>query len=291
MLNPRGIGDNVNAEINYAAEEAERLRGEYGETVRTVIELEARGAAMPEVFQNDADKSAAASLIKDMRDAGKRIEGFRELEKQPYFRRSQGVDQFFFGLADRLFRRNRKDRPGMADSLQESLTAYDTKNLREEQERRRREAEEAARLQREAEEVAAKAAAEAEERRLAAERARTPATTAAKQEAAQQAEEAASTTNVAAQIAADAATQARLDTYARPAEIMRQRGDDGVLTTMKRENYAEVTDEALLDKAALWPFIPIEAKEKALRAWAKTTGFRQQMEGAAIGDRPRSVVR
>jgi len=291
MLNPRGLGDNQPTEVNYAAEEAERLRRDYAETARTVDELQARFDTMPEEITSDEEKAQVAALIKDMRDASKRLEGYRELEKMPFFRRSQGVDQFFFGLADRLFRRNRKDRPGAADTLQDRLTVYDTKLLRAEQEKRRREAEEAARIAR------AKAAAEeearrkAEEARLAAERARKPDTAAAKAEAARQAEEAASAASVDRLVAQDVADAARIETYSRPAEIMRQRGDDGILTTMARENYAEVLDEALLDKAALWPFISIDAKEKALRAWARNTGFRQQMAGAAIGDRPKSRVR
>ena len=65
----------------------------------------------------------------------------------------------------------------------------------------------------------------------------------------------------------------------------------GVLTTMARENYAEIENAALLDKEKLWPFIALEAKEKALRMWAKTTGYGEQMSGAAIGNRPKSVVR
>ena len=72
---------------------------------------------------------------------------------------------------------------------------------------------------------------------------------------------------------------------------MRNRGADGTLTTMARENYAEIVDEAQLDKIALWPFISLDAKEKALRQWAKTTGHSKQMSGAAIGSRSKSVVK
>lgn len=289
MLN-RGIGDNI-AEINYAAEEAERLSRDYAETVRTVDELEVRFNFMPAEIANQAEKDKVAALIKDMRDANKRVEGFRELEKQPHFRRSQGVDGFFFRLSERLFRRDRKDQPGAADTLQQRLTAYDSRILLAEQERRRLEAQEAERIARQKIEAQMKAEREAEAARLAAARARKAETTAAKTEAAQQAQAAASEAAVQSQIAADQADAARMDTYARPAEIMRQRGESGVMTTMARENYAEVIDEALLDKAALWPFISIDAKEKALRAWARNTGHRQQMAGAAIGDRPKSQVR
>ena len=226
-----------------------------------------------------------------MRDADKRVEGLREIEKTPYLRRGQGVDQFFGRLAERLFRRNKKDRPGAADTLQDRLTAYDTKKLREEQERRRKEAEEAARIAREETARAAQAAREAEEARLAAERARKPETTAAKAAVADLAEQQAFAAGLAASAAADQAEAAYVETLAKPAELMRNRGADGTLTTMARENYAEIVDEAQLDKIALWPFISLDAKEKALRQWAKTTGHSKQMSGAAIGSRSKSVVR
>lgn len=287
---PPRIGDNTDS-IDYAKVEVDRLANEYAETGRSVETLLSEFDMAPVVIENDAQKGVVASLIKRMRDAGKRIEGIRELEKEPHFRRGQGVDQFFNGLADRLLRRDRKNRPGAGDVLQQRLTDYDTKILLAEQERRRKEAAEAARIQREKDEAARKAAAEAEEKRLAAERARKPETTAAKQEAAAQAEEAASSAKIDAAVAADQAEAAYVDTLAKPADIMRNRGADGTLTTMARENYAEVEDATKLDKESLWPFISLDAKEKALRQWARTTGYRQQMAGAAIGDRPKSVVR
>ena len=41
----------------------------------------------------------------------------------------------------------------------------------------------------------------------------------------------------------------------------------------------------------LWPGYSMDAKEKAVRAWAKNTGYLIQMEGATIGKRPKSIVR
>jgi membrane protein involved in colicin uptake len=290
-MNTSRIGDNTGAEINYASEEVERLSRDYAETSRSVETLLNRYESAPAEIRDDTEKSVVATLIKDMRDADKRIEGLREIEKQPHLRRGQGVDQFFGRLAERLFRRNKKDRPGAADSLNERLTAYDTKKLREEQERRRKEAEEAQRKAREEATRAAELAKQAEETRLAAERARKPETTAAKTAVADLAAEQASAAQIEAAAALDLAEAAYVDTLAKPAEIMRERLDGGVLTTMARENYAEIVDESQLDKAMLWPFISLDAKEKALRAWAKTTGHGKQMAGAAIGNRPKSVVR
>ena len=289
VITPR-IGDNTGAETDYAKLEVDRLSRDYAETVSAIEALEFEFAAAPAEITEDAEKSAVASLIKRMRDADKRVEGLRELEKTPYLRRGQGVDQFFGRLAERLFRRNKKDRPGAADTLQDRLTAYDTKKLREEQKRRRKEAEEAALQAREEAARAAKALRDAEEARLAAERARKPETTAAKAAVADLAEQEAFAAGLAATAAADKAEAAYVETLAKPAELMRNRGADGTLTTMARENYAEIIDESKLDKVSLWPFISLDAKEKALRQWAKTSGFNRQMDGAAIGSRPRSVV-
>jgi hypothetical protein len=291
-INPRAvIGSNTPDSIDYAKDEIERLQAEYAETYRAVESLLGEFDETPDTIEDDTQKGIVASLIKRMRDTTKRIDGLRELEKMPYFRRGQGVDQFFNGLFDRLTRREKRNRPGAADILQQRLTDYDTKLLKAEQERRRKEAAEAERKAREAREAEAKAAREAEERRLAAERARLPETRETKQEAAAQAEEVASTARIEAAVANDQAEAAYIDTLARPADIMRNRGADGTLTTMAREFYAEIEDANLLDKTALWPFISLDAKEKALRQWAKTSGHRQQMPGAKIGDRPKSVVR
>jgi colicin import membrane protein len=284
-------GSNLPDSIDYAKDEVERLQGEYAETARAVDSLLEEFEDLPDEIADNAEKGIVASLIKRMRDTTKRIDGLRELEKMPYFRRGQGVDQFFNGLFDRLTRREKRNRPGAADVLQQRLTDYDTKLLLAEQERRRKEAAEAARIAREKQEAEARAAREAEERRLAAERARLPETRETKQEAAAAAEEVASAARIEAAVATDQAEAAYVDTLARPADIMRNRGADGTLTTMAREFYAEIEDAAKLDKNALWPFISLDAKEKALRQWAKNTGHRQQMPGAKIGDRPKSVVR
>lgn len=290
MITPR-IGDNTGAEIDYAKDEVDRLSRDYAETVVSVDDLLAEFEKAPAEITDDDEKSTVASLIKRMRDADKRVEGLREIEKTPYLRRGQGVDQFFGRLAERLFRRNKKDRPGAADTLQDRLTTYDTKKLREEQERRRKEAEEAARIAREEAARLAKLQQEAEEARLAAERARKPETTAAKAAVADLAEQEAFAARLEATAAAEKAEAAYVETLAKPAELMRNRGADGTLTTMARENYAEIVDESQLDKATLWPFISLDAKEKALKQWAKTVGFNKQMAGAVIGNRPKSIVR
>jgi hypothetical protein len=267
------------------------LNEEYARQPGIVTLLLNEARDLPEVIEDDATKGKVASLIKRLRDTAKALESFREKEKMPYWRGVQAVDQFFFGLIDRVARRDKKAKPGAADILLARLTDYDTRMLEAERERRRKAAEEEERKARAAQEEADRAAAQAEEARVAAERARKPETAAAKEAVAGVRESAASDATVAAAIAAGKAEAARIDTFAKPADIMRSRGEDGTLSTMATEPYAEIENEALLDKEKLWPFIALEAKERALRSWAKTVGHAQQMPGAKIGKRPRSTVR
>lgn len=288
--NPRATVGNNSGDVDFAKLEAERLAQDYPELERSAAELIAESEKIVEL--NDPEtKKTVTSLIKQHRDMAKRAEGFRELEKMPHFRRSQGVDSFFFGIIDRLARRDRKARPGEADRLQALLTDYDNRILAEEQERRRRAAEEAQRQARAAAERQAELDRQAEAARQAAERARKPETTAAKTEVAREVEQQASAATVDASVLAAKAEDAYVDTLVKPADIMRARTDDGVLSTVAREGYAEIVDATKLDKEALWPFISLDAKEKALRQWAKAQGHRTEMPGASVGFRNKSVVR
>ncbi len=134
-------------------------------------------------------------------------------------------------------------------------------------------------------------AREAREKQEEADRARKPAIIEQKQEAAAEVSTEASTAKVQAAITTGKAEAAHVDTLKKPADIMRTRGDDGTMTTMATEPYAVVEDEALLDKEKLWAFIPLAAKEQAFRAWAKNTGYTQQMVGGKCGRKPKSQVR
>ena len=86
-------------------------------------------------IENDETKGKVASLIKRLRDQAKIIDGLHEKEKTAYYRGGQAVDQFFFGLHDRLMRRDKKARPGAVDVLGQKLTEYDTRVLAVEQAR------------------------------------------------------------------------------------------------------------------------------------------------------------
>lgn len=302
-----GIGGNlppIAAEIaryegDFAAVVTAFLNEEYGKHEGIVAELLAEATALmrdpvtgelKRINDNDT-KDKVKSLIKRMRDEAKALEAFHEKEKTPYLRGGQAVDQRFFGWIDKLARRAKTNRPGAADILNDELTDYDTRVLEAERERRRQIAAEEARKAQEAQAEADRLAREAEQRRLEAERARKPEIVEQKQEVAKTIAVAAGEARVEAAIVAGKAEAAHIDTLAKPADIMRQRGADGTLSTMKTEPFAVVEDESQLDKERLWPFIPLAAKEQAFRAWAKNTGYTQQMDGGRCGKKPKSEVR
>lgn len=284
------IGSNTPDAIDYAREESERLRRDYAPLETTVDELTEQAEAITEIKDAD-DKGVVVDLIKNQRDAVKRISGLHELEKAPHYRRGQGVDQFFFGLWDRLLKRDKKNRDGQGDRLGKLLTEYDVRMLAEENERRRREAEEARQILYMAELERLRKEQAAEDARQAAERARKPETAAIKELAAQQAEQAASAARIEETVATSKAEETHVATLARPADIMRTRTDTGTLSTMQQATYAEIDKAELLDKEKLWMFISFEAKQKALNAWARSTDWREPMPGAKVGRRPKSTVR
>ena len=287
--NPREvIGGN---QPDFALEEVSRLQVDYHAAATLASELLEEARALPPEIEDDETKGRYSSLIKRIRDHTKLLDSYHGAEKAPHLRRGQGVDQFFFGIWDKLARRDRKAKAGALDVLTARLTDYDTRKLREEQERRRKIAEEEARIAADKAAEARRLEAEAEAARLAAERARKPETAAAKAAVAEQAEAAVPAARVEAEVTAGKAEAAHIETLAKPADIMRTRGEDGTLSTMATEPYAEVEDRDLLDKARLWPFLSDDAIEKALRAWARTTGYKVPMPGAKVGRKPKSVVR
>lgn len=290
LLNPEAVPGHNDAP-DFAQMETERLSRDYAELLDTASTLLAEAAALPERVEDDAMALTFGAVVKRIRDLDKRMESHREAEKAPHLRASNAIDQFFFHERDRLGRRAPRDRPGAADILNARIGDHQQRKLAAERERLRLEAEERARVAREAAAEQRRRDDEARQARDAAERARTERTRHERQQEATQAAQVASAAAVEAQVTAGAATTARVDTLAKAADLVRTRGGEGVTLTMATEAYAIVTDPAALNKEKLWAFITLDAKEKALRAWAKTTGHTEQMTGAEIGHRPRSVVR
>jgi hypothetical protein len=285
------LAKTISEQENFAQTVTDFLADEFKGAIDHADELLAEARELPKEIDGDQTKGKYTGLIKRIRDHAKKLDAYHEKEGTPYLRGKQAVDQFFFGPIDKLSRRAKANKPGAADILNDRLTAYDTRILAERQAELRRQADEAERIAREAQQRADREAREAEEKRQAAERARKPAHVESKSNAAAEAEAAAAQASAEAQASADQAERAHIASLAKAADLMRQRGDDGTLSTMATEPYALVTDDKLLDKEKLWPFIPLAAKEQALRAFAKNTGYTVKMEGASIGKKPKSQVR
>lgn len=281
----------ISEQENFAQAVTDFLNDEFKESLELADALVNEARALPTEIDGDETKGRYVSLIKRVRDHAKKLAAYHEKEKTPYFRGGQAVDQAFFGPIDQLSRRVRTNRPGVADVLNDRLTEYDTRILREKQAQLQREAIEQARIARAAQEKADREALEAEQARMAAERARKPEIIEEKKAVADQKETTAGMATVEAQLATEQAQQAHIDTFAKPADLMRQRGADGTLSTMATESYAIIENSALLDKEMLWPFVPEAAKEQALRAWARNTGYTVPMVGASVGKKPKSAVR
>lgn len=250
---------------------------------------EARGA--PTEVPSDEVATSIGSIVKRLRTLDKTMEAYREAEKAPHKLSADAVDAFFFRHRERLARRNPKDRsqkPGAADILQARIDDFLDRKAIEEENRRKEEARKAREAQAEADRLAREAMQKAEEARLAAERARSK--TFEKTAVAVAAQDMAKEAAVDAELAAQAAREAMAATQAKPAELSRTRGE-GVLLTQKKEPYANLEDRNLLDKAALWPFFTDAEIEKALRAWARSTGHKQEMAGADVGIGRKGVTR
>lgn len=290
--NPRAVVGS-NQAPDYAQRVTDQMARDYAALVDSVTALLDKARALPREINDDETAIAVGGVVKELRDAYKRADAYRAAEKEPHLRSEQAVDQFFFGLMEKLAKRNPRDRsqkPGGADVLQARIDDFLERKRLEEEARRRREADEAARLAREAQDKADREAREAEEARLAAERARKPEIVESKTAVADVKEQAAEAARIEADLALSRAEEAHIATLAKPAEMSRTRGD-GVLLTQAKQPYAYLVDRTKLDKDALWPFFTEAEIEKALRGWAKVTGHNKQMDGAEIGHGRKGVTR
>jgi hypothetical protein len=267
----------------YATAVSERMRMDYAELDTTADDLIA--AEFPSSVESDIDAATVAALVKKMRDAEARVETIRVKEKQPYYRAGQAIDAFCKVISDKLGKA-RAARQRLVDDFQQRKLA---------EERRRRDLELAEARRREAEALKAKREAEEKlrEAELAAQRARKPETQAARLDEADAAHDNTEIARAQVFAANQAAEQALGDTLQSASKMVGQRfeTDGGGAIGMRKTPIVAIEDEAKLDVIKLWPFISDVEKLKALKAWARTTGYKQQMDGAIIGVADRTVIR
>lgn len=285
--NAPGMGHN----IDDATDVVVRLETDYAAEVRDAEALMDEARDFPKEVNDDDTMLSGSALVKRLNDSCKLLESHRVKEKAPFLRGGQAVDSFFMRVIEKVTRQKKTDKPGAADIIHARVDSYNQRKLAEEQARRQREREQAEAAERETARKAEAARIAAEEAAKAAERARKPENIAARTDEANTAAQVADQTSVDAAVATLVADDAIAAAAAKPADLVRHRGDTGVMTTMRQEGYAEIVDVMLLDKNALWAFIKTDAIESALKQWARTTGHKQQMSGADIGFRNKTVIR
>lgn len=289
MTDAAPIGHNVAPD--YAEMIAERLQADYAELIKGARGLLDEARALPTHINDDYDLKAHATLIERLRDSASRLKAFHITEKEPHLRAGQAVDTFFFSWWEKLARRNAKDKPGAADILQARVNDFMNRKLAEE----RRVREEAAAAARAEEERIRREQAEAQRRAdeaaAAAARARKAENVAAHEK--QALEQAAAAEQLRAQqlAAQQISDDARIDTLAKSADMVRTRLDGGPMVTMRQVPVVLIEDVTKLNKELLWAHLKEEHVLMALKAWAKTTSHKKQMDGAVIKMVDEAVVR
>lgn len=291
-------GKGHNEAPDYAQRVTEQMARDYAEVVKTMDGLLAEAREQPKEITTDDQALTSGAIIKRLRDGDARFENIRVVEGEPYLRATNAINAFFFGLRDRIGRRNKNDRKapaGAIDILQARINDHQERKIAEERAQREMERQAAERAARAAQEKADQEAREAAEARAAADRARKPEIIEQKHDLADLKVQQATAAMIEAQTLAERAEDARIATLVKPSDIARVRGNDesgaGVTLTVAQEPFAILVDRSLLDKSALWPFFTDAEIEKALRQWAKNTGHRQKMTGAEIGHRNKGVTR
>lgn len=282
---------NTDNQTDYAAEVVSRLSKDYSELMNSVATTLASLRALPKEIADEATLEDYSKVIRDGRDLRKRLDAYHDAEKQPYLRSGQGVDQFFFGLEEKLARRKPRDPAGGLDVADARVDDYMQKKLAAERAERERVAAEERRKADEIRRQQEAAAAAAREADAKAARARNAENVAAHQAEAERQRVLAEQTREAEILAQQRADDARIDATASAADMTRTRLDTGAVATMAQVPFVQIDDASKLDMAALWPFIKEEHLLTALRAWAKTKSHRTPMAGATIELRNKGQVR
>lgn len=269
-MNNAMIGDNVGAP--YAEGVAERLALDYSELINNADSAIQDADDLPQVIETSADVEPIASAMKKLHDFRARAEAFRVAEKAPFLHAGDAVHAFFSKRLLEPLDAKRKQ-------LGVRLDGFKQKQLVEE--RVRREAEAAAARKAEQERQRLLAEAEAAARRARSEQTR------------MQAEAEARQARIEADMAAVRAETTALATMASSSRLVGERfeGERSGHVGMRKVPVVMIEDVAVLDLDLLRPFFKEEHLLMALKGWAKSTNYAQEMPGAVIALRETTVVR
>jgi hypothetical protein len=216
----------------------EELDERHGRLAERRDELLEAAGRVPATIDDEEIAGRVQDFIKQIGACTKTAETFRVSEKEPHLESGRVVDGFFRAITDPLAKAKKE--------IEGRLTLY----LRKKAEAERRAREEAERLARE----------EAERTRRAAEEAATKLTRESDLQSAIEAE------TTARQAAADA-MRATANADAKAAELSRTRGDYGSVGSLRTFWDFRVEDRSAIDLETLRPFIPVDALDKAVRAF------------------------
>ncbi len=243
---------------------ADLMREYLGEEIETLAArkeaLLASVGRVPPGVDNDIAAGKVADLVKLISACIKNAEVDRVARKEPFLEGGRVIDGVFRGITEPLMRAK--------TDVERKLTLYQ----REVAEAERRRREEMARVERE----------EAQRQFLAAQAAERNADTEADINVA------ISSAALARQREADAVAAQRA-AEAKPAELSRQRSDYGAVASLRRFWDMDDLDRDKLDLATLRPFLPLDALEKAVRAFIKSGG--RELKGVRIFENTATSVR
>jgi translation initiation factor IF-2 len=274
--NPRAvIGDNLPPVLPTVEQVQLAMGSRYAKLFKRAQDLIDAEARMPLddrkqlLIETDADEKKFSDTVRLIQGAHKELETARVSEKQPYDSLADAVHGMFREAMDLLVDPNAsRTRPGnaMKHRLEAALTRYKKKKddearaIAQAEADRRRAEEETARRAAEA------AAAEAE--RLAAEaaRKRKPELKAAAEQAAQAAAQQAAEQAAQATAAAEDRSKAEEIAAAPAADLTRSRGSFSVASLQEFLDFRDI-DRTKVPAITLWPYLPADAIEKAVRAY------------------------
>lgn len=214
----------------------------------------------PATVTDDDVAGKTADLVKMIAVCIKNAEADRVARKDPFLRGGQVVDAVFRGVTEPLTKAKAE--------IERRLTLYQ----REKADAERRRREEIARQEREEAERRARAAAEAE----------------AKAQTEADLDRAIAAEALAKQQQADA-IEAQRAAEAKPADLSRSRSDMGAVASLHRFYDFTDLDREAIDLETLRPFIPLDAIEKAVRAFIKAGG--RELRGVKIFENTETRVR
>lgn len=236
------------------------LAERYGATMTRAQDLLDAAMRVPDVIGDDETAGKVGDFIKQVMACMKNAEAARVKEKEPHLASGRTVDAWFKKITDQL--------DGTKRGIEKRLTVW----LREKEAAERAAREEAARIEREAAEAARREAMAAEQ--------------AIKDAASMDEAIAAEERRKKAQADADKAAR---EAEAKAAELSRNRGDMGSVSSLRTFwDFADL-DRMTLALEPLRSHLPADALEKAVRSYIKAGG--RELRGVRIFQNTTAAVR